>query len=376
MHIFFVNLRYLELCTQDFYTFVDVNLSIHITPTTVSRIDSVDFSNLAFGSTFSDHMFICDYRGGKWQTPEIVPYSPIELSPAASVLHYGQAVFEGMKAFKDDYGSVWLFRPDQNAKRINKSAERLAIPQFPEALFIDGMKQLITLDKAWVKAGNGNSLYVRPFVFASEAGVQASAATEYRFMIICAPVASYYGGEVRVKIADHYSRAPQGGTGYAKAAGNYGGQFYPTQLAKSEGYQQVIWTDAATHEYIEEAGTMNLFFRIGDTLITAPTSDSILDGVTRKSILDLAKHLGLKTEVRMLRVAELIEASKSGTLLEVFGSGTAVVVQTINGFGYKGDNFEIPLPEKSFALTLKEKLMNIQYNNAEDPFNWRLKVCD
>ena len=238
------------------------------------------------------------------------------------------------------------------------------------------MKQLITIDKAWVKAGKGNSLYVRPFVFASQAGVQASAATEYRFMIICAPVSSYYGGEVRVKIADHYSRAPQGGTGYAKAAGNYGGQFYPTQLAKSEGYQQVIWTDAATHEYIEEAGTMNLFFRIGDSLITAPTSDSILDGVTRKSILDLAKHLGLKTEVRMLRVAELIEASKSGTLLEIFGSGTAVVVQTINGFGYKGEKFETPLPENSFALMLKEKLMDIQYNNAEDPFHWRYKVCD
>lgn len=359
-----------------FLYFCCVNATIQITPATASRIDNVDFNNLAFGSTFSDHMFVCDYRDGQWHTPKIVPYAPMELSPAASVLHYGQAVFEGMKAFKDDEGSVWLFRPDQNAKRINKSAERLAIPQFPEALFLDGMKQLITIDKAWVKAGKGNSLYVRPFVFASQAGVQASAATEYRFMIICAPVSSYYGGEVRVKIADHYSRAPQGGTGYAKAAGNYGGQFYPTQLAKSEGYQQVIWTDAATHEYIEEAGTMNLFFRIGDSLITAPTSDSILDGVTRKSILDLAKHLGLKTEVRMLRVAELIEASKTGTLLEIFGSGTAVVVQTINGFGYKGEKFETPLPENSFALMLKEKLMDIQYNYAEDPFHWRYKVCD
>ena len=349
---------------------------INITPASASSIDSVDFDHLAFGSTFTDHMFVCDFKDGAWGTPEIVPYAPMQISPAASVLHYGQAVFEGMKAFKDKNGSVWLFRPEQNAKRINKSAERLAIPTFPEEVFLEGMKKLISLDKEWVKAGVGKSLYVRPFVFASQAGVQASAANEYRFMIICAPVASYYGGDVRVKIADHYSRASQGGVGYAKATGNYGGQFYPTQLAKEEGYQQVIWTDAATHEYIEEAGTMNLFFRIGDTLVTAPTSDSILDGVTRKSILELANHLGIKTEVRALKVSDLIEAKKSGELLEIFGSGTAVVVQPIIGFGYKGTDFDTPLPKDSYAQKLKDALVDIQYNNAEDPFGWRYKVCD
>jgi len=350
---------------------------INIIPASASSIDSVDFDHLAFGSTFTDHMFVCDYKDGAWGVPEIVPYATMQISPAASVLHYGQAVFEGMKAFKDEKGSVWLFRPEQNARRINKSAERLAIPTFPEKVFLDGMKKLISIEKEWVKAGVGKSLYVRPFVFASEAGVQASAAREYRFMIICAPVASYYaGGDVRVKIADHFSRAPQGGTGYAKAAGNYGGQFYPTQLAKAEGYQQVIWTDAATHEYIEEAGTMNLFFRIGDTLITAPTSDSILDGVTRKSVLELAKHLGIKTEVRMLKVSELIEAKASGTLLEIFGSGTAVVIQPIMGFGYKETDYDMPHLENSFAQKLKDALVDIQYNKSEDPFGWRFKVCD
>ncbi|MGB0255512.1 MAG: branched-chain amino acid aminotransferase [Flavobacteriaceae bacterium] len=349
---------------------------INITPSTSSKIGSVDFDKLAFGATFTDHMFVCDFKNDVWETPQIVPYAPMELSPAASVLHYGQAVFEGMKAFKDNAGSVWLFRPDQNAKRINKSAERLAIPTFPEEVFLEGLKQLISLDKDWVKAGKGKSLYVRPFVFASEAGVQASAAREYRFMVICAPVASYYGGDVRVKIADHYSRAPQGGTGYAKAAGNYGGQFYPTRLAKDEGYQQVIWTDAATHEYVEEAGTMNLFFRIGNTLITAPISDSILDGVTRKSILALAEHMGIRTEVRELKVSELIEAKKSGELLEIFGSGTAVVVQPIIGFGYKGTDYDTPLPENSFVQQLKDALVDIQYNNTDDPFGWRFKVCD
>lgn len=347
-----------------------------ITPAATSLIDKVDFENLAFGSVFTDHMFVCDYKDGAWGTPEIIPFAPMQMSPAASVLHYGQAVFEGMKAFKDESGSVWLFRPEQNAERINKSSERLAIPTFPKDIFLEGLKELISLDKSWVKAGEGKSLYVRPFVFASQGCVQASAATEYRFMIICAPVSSYYGGNVRVKIADHYSRAPQGGTGYAKAAGNYGGQFYPTQLAKKEGYQQIIWTDAATHDFIEEAGTMNLFFRIGDTLITAPTSDSILDGVTRKSILTLAKHLGIKTEVRPIRVSELLEASSSGKLLEIFGSGTAVVVQPIIGFGYKGIDYEVTAVENSYADRLKKALMEIQYNKSEDPFGWRFKVCD
>ena len=368
---------YIRWCAQPIFSyFCSIKQHINITPASASSIDSVDFDHLAFGSTFTDHMFVCDFKDGAWGTPEIVPYAPMQISPAASVLHYGQAVFEGMKAFKDENGSVWLFRPEQNAKRINKSAERLAIPTFPEEVFLEGMKKLISLDKEWVKAGVGKSLYVRPFVFASQAGVQASAANEYRFMIICAPVASYYGGDVRVKIADHYSRASQGGVGYAKAAGNYGGQFYPTQLAKEEGYQQVIWTDAATHEYIEEAGTMNLFFRIGDKLVTAPTSDSILDGVTRKSILELANQLGIKTEVRALKVSDLIEAKKSGKLLEIFGSGTAVVVQPIIGFGYKGVNYDTPIPENNYAQKLKDALLDIQYNKTEDPFGWRYKVCD
>ena len=346
-----------------------------IRPVQKSRIKSVDFDNLSFGTIFSDHMFVCDYADGAWGEPEIIPYAPIQLDPSASALHYGQAIFEGMKAYKDDHGEVWLFRPDQNIKRLNKSAERLAIPQFPEDLFLEGLHKLIDLDRDWVQSGVGNSLYIRPFMFASEACVQASPAKEYRIMIICAPVSSYYSsGEVRVKIADHFSRAPQGGTGYAKAAGNYAGQFYPTQLAIDEGYQQIIWTDAATHEYIEEAGTMNLFFYIGDKLITAPTSDSILDGVTRKSVLELAKDLGVQVETRQLSVSELVEASKNNTLKEIFGSGTAVVVLPIHGFGYKGEDFQLPKSEDSLALKLKSELTSIQYNRIDDPYGWRVSV--
>jgi branched-chain amino acid aminotransferase len=356
--------------------FCFVNTIIEIKQAPISKINSIDFDNLDFGATFTDHMFICDYQNGVWGTPKIVPYAPIEISPATSVLHYGQAVFEGMKAFKDENNSLWLFRPNQNIKRFNLSAERLAIPKFSDKIMLEGLVELLRLDKSWVKPGLGNSLYVRPFVFASEEGVQASAASKYRFMIICAPVCSYYDDDVRVKIADHYSRASQGGTGYAKAAGNYGGQFYPTQLAQKEGYQQVIWTDSATHEYIEEAGTMNLFFRIDDKLITAPTSDSILDGVTRKSIITLAEKLGICIEIRQIKVSELIEAAKSEKLIEIFGSGTAVVIQPIIGFGYKGEKFETPLPKNNYSHMLKKMLMDIQYNKSEDPFGWRFKVSD
>jgi branched-chain amino acid aminotransferase len=346
-----------------------------IVTTQQSRLHEVDFDNLSFGTVFTDHMFVCDYENGAWGSPEIVPYGPFPMAPSASVLHYGQAVFEGMKAYKDNSGYVWLFRPDQNIQRMNKSAERLAIPEFPEHLFHEGLLKLVDMDRDWIQPGRGNSLYIRPFVFASQAGVQASPSNKYRFMIICAPVASYYsGGEVRVKIADHYSRAPQGGTGYAKAAGNYGGQFYPTQLAIKEGYQQVIWTDAATHEYVEEAGTMNLFFRIGDKLITAPTSDSILDGVTRKSIIQLAKDMGIEMEIRPLRVSELLESQKNGALKEIFGSGTAVVIQPIHGFGYKNEEFKLTPVENGLADTLKSKLIDIQYNEAPDLHDWRVRV--
>ena len=257
-----------------------------------SRINSVDFENLNFGAVFSDHMFTCDYVDGKWINPEIVPYQPISVSPASRVFHYGQACFEGMKAFKDDNNDVWLFRPNENYNRIIKSSVRLAMPKFPEELFFEGLNTLLKMDAQWIKPGIGNSLYIRPFIFASEGSINATEACEYKFMIICAPASSYYSGDVKVKIEKSFSRAAKGGVGYAKAAGNYAAQFYPTRLAIDEGYQQIIWTDSSTHQYIEEAGTMNLFFRIGDKLLTAPTSDSILDGITRKSLIQIAKDTG------------------------------------------------------------------------------------
>ncbi|NND88582.1 MAG: branched-chain amino acid aminotransferase, partial [Flavobacteriaceae bacterium] len=265
-----------------------------------SRLPEIEFDNLSFGSTFSDHMFECDYIDGKWQNPTIKPYGPITISPAAKVFHYGQAVFEGMKAFKDENGEVFLFRPKENFKRINLSSKRMAIPEFPEDFFFEALYKLIDMERGWVQPGLGNSLYIRPFAMATQVGVSASPSDRYKFMILLCPVRAYYTGDVRVVIAQKYSRSADGGVGAAKAAGNYGAQFYPTNLAKEKGFQQVIWTDANQHKYLEEAGTMNVFFRINDTLITAPTSDRILDGVTRKSVLALAERAGIPTEVRRI----------------------------------------------------------------------------
>lgn len=339
-----------------------------------SKIDSIDFENIAFGNVFTDHMLVCDFKDGQWQKPQITPYAPFLLDPSAKVFHYGQAIFEGMKAYKDENDGIWLFRPDQNYERFNKSAERMAMPAIPEEVFIDGLKQLINLEKDWVKKGMGNSLYIRPFMIAIGSGVIAAPSTQYRFMIILSPAKSYYSGEVKVIIADHYSRAANGGIGAAKAAGNYSAQFYPTKLANEKGFQQIIWTDDATHTLMEEAGTMNVFFRINDTLYTAPVSERILDGITRKSLISLAERDGIKIEVRPVLVSEIVEAAKNGTLKEIFGAGTAAVVNPIVGFSHADVYYELPKIEDSFALQLKDKLTNIQYKTAEDTFGWTVKI--
>ncbi|MGG8496447.1 branched-chain amino acid aminotransferase [Tenacibaculum sp. TC6] len=349
-------------------------MDIKIQPIETSKINSVDFSNLAFGHVFTDHMFICSYANGEWKNPEIVPYGPIAFEPSARVFHYGQAVFEGMKAYKDDSDDIFLFRPDESIKRLNKSAERLAMPALPEEFFYEGLKKLLHIDTSWIKKGFGNSLYIRPFMIATEGAIAASPAKEYKFIIICSPAQSYYAGEVRVVIAEKYSRSADGGVGFAKAAGNYAAQFYPTSLAQKEGYQQVIWTDANTHEFLEEAGTMNVFFRIGDTLVTAPVNDRILDGITRKSIIQLAKDSGVTVEVRNITVTEIKEAATKGELKEIFGSGTAAVINPIKGFKHQDFTYELPELENAYATVFKEKLMNIQYNKDTDVHNWRVKV--
>ena len=350
------------------------NNAITIEKAQNSKIAEVNFDNLAFGSVFSDHMLVCDYRNGAWETPKIIPYGPISLMPSAKIFHYGQSIFEGMKAYKDNKDDIFLFRPADNHKRFNISASRMAMPEVPVEHFIEGLKALLTLDKAWIPQTEGSAMYIRPFMFASGEGFHASPADAYKFMVCLAPSGPYFAGKVKVLIEEKYSRSANGGVGYAKTGGNYAGQFHPTQLAKEKGYHQVIWTDDHNHENIEEAGAMNIFVRIGDTLITGPTSDRILDGITRKSVLEIAAAEGIKTEVRTLTVTELVAAAKAGTLKEMFGTGTAAVISPISTFGYRATDYQLPDLENSYADRFKKSITDIQYNRSEDTFGWRVKL--
>lgn len=350
------------------------NYEIDIVKAKTSKINEVDFENISFGNIFTDHMLVCDFKDGAWGKPSIKPYEPFMIDPSAKVFHYGQAIFEGMKAYRDANDEVWLFRPDQNLERFNKSAVRMAMPEITEDIFIDGLKAIVELDQDWVKKGLGNTLYIRPFMIAIGSGVIAQPSTQYRFMIILSPARSYYSGEVKVIIAEHFSRAANGGIGAAKAAGNYSSQFYPQKLAQEKGFQQIIWTDDATHTKLEEAGTMNVFFRFNDTICTAPVSERILDGVTRKSLIAIALRDGIKVEERSVLVSELVEGAKNGSLKEIFGAGTAAVVSPIVGFQFQEHYYELPKLENSMALQLKDKLNNIQYKLAEDTFGWMVKI--
>ena len=346
----------------------------NITQVERSKLNDINLENIPFGKYFTDHMLEVDFEDGEWKNVEIKPYQPLLMAPSVAALHYGQAIFEGIKAYKNADGQPFIFRPLENFKRFNKSAKRMAMPEVPAEVFIDGLKATIEIDKQWVKKGLGNTLYIRPFMIAIGSGVIAQPSSQYRFMIILSPAKSYYSGEVKVIIAEHFSRAANGGIGAAKAAGNYSAQFYPTKLANDRGFQQIIWTDDATHTKLEEAGTMNVFFRINDTLLTAPISERILDGVTRKSLIDLAKRDGINVEVRSVLVDELVNAAKDGSLKEIFGAGTAAVVNPIAGFSYKDIYHELPKIENSFALQLKNDLTEIQYKLATDTFGWTVKI--
>lgn len=340
-----------------------------------SNIDNFDFENIDFGKGFTDHMLRCDFRDSEWKQPEIMPYGPITMSPGSPVLHYGQAFFEGMKAYKHpEKDEVYLFRPEQNFERFNRSAVRMNMPEISKEVFMQGIRELVNLDRAWVKPGMDRALYIRPFMFGDGIQVAARSAEDYTFMILTCPVRAYYKGSVRVKIETEFSRAAPGGTGYAKCAGNYGGSFYPARLAQEKGYQQVLWTDACTHERIEESGTMNVMFLFGDTLVTPPVSPTILKGVTRSSLITLAKDLGYKVEERPITVREVIENAKNGSLKEAFGVGTAAVVSPIEAIGHKDKDYELPVPENAVSAKLKNKLLRIQHGLDEDPYGWRIII--
>lgn len=350
------------------------SIKIAVEPTANSRISEVDFNNLVFGKILSDHMLVADYDDGEWKEVKIVPFGDFSVNPSLSALHYGQAIFEGIKAYKFADDTVSIFRVDQNWERFNKSALRLQMPAVPEEIFIDGLKKLLALDQQWVPSNEGSSLYIRPFMFATEAALGVHPSKSYKFVIITSPVGAYYSKPISLKVETHYTRAATGGVGFSKNAGNYALSLYPTQLANEEGYDQIMWTDARDHKYVEEAGTANLLFRIGDTIIT-PHGETILHGVTRRTIIELAESWGYKTEQRKVSVEELLKGIENGEVSEAFAAGTAATITHISKIGFEGKDYELPPVEgREFSNKVLHYLNDLRYGKIEDPFGWNFLV--
>jgi len=344
---------------------------IDIKKIATSRLSDVDFENLPFGRVFSDHMMVVEYKNGVWEMPQIIPFEPLQMNPATSVIHYGQSIFEGMKAFKNKDGEVLLFRPDENMKRLNISAKRMCMPEIPEAIFKQGLMTLLDMDRNWVMGDEESSLYVRPFMFATDEYIGVKPSSTYKFMIFTCPVKKYYSGSVKVKIEEEYARSMSGGTGYAKAAGNYAASLYPAKLAQEQGYDQLLWTDAKEHKYIEESGTMNVVFRSGNTVFSPKVSETILRGITRESVLQLARDYGYTVEERPIEVAEIVGLLKSNELHEAFGAGTAATIAPIATINFRGTDFDLPeLNSWDFANKVKKHLTDIKRGRSEDPHNW------
>jgi branched-chain amino acid aminotransferase len=351
-------------------------ISIKINKTQASRIHLCDFENIEFGKIFSDHMFKVDFIDGEWQEGEILPYGEIPMAPSISALHYGQAIFEGMKAFKGADGSPQLFRPLENFKRLNLSAARMGMPQIPEEIFMGGLKNLVSLDRDWIPTKEGSALYLRPFMFATDDFVGVRPSSNYSFIIFCCPVNSYYPKPIRVKVEQKYVRASDGMAGFAKAAGNYGISMLPSMEAKKQGYDQIIWTDGRTHEHVEESGTTNLFFVIEDKLILTPALDgNILEGITRDSCLQLLRKEGYSVEERKISIKEIIAYAKEGKLSDCFGTGTAAIIAKIAAIGFEGIDYELPPAEiRTVSNWLFKTIYGIQTSTIKDEFNWIEKI--
>lgn len=349
--------------------------TIAINTVSHSRLSEVNFDALSFGREFSDHMFVMDYKDGAWQSPKIMPYGPIQMSPATSVIHYGQSIFEGLKAYRLANGEVSIFRPEENIKRLNQSADRMCMPNVPEGLFLDALKELVKLDKNWIPTKKDGSLYIRPYMFATDEFIGVKASETYRFIIFTCPVAGYYSAPVNVKIELEYSRASPGGTGAAKAAGNYASSLYPAQKGKKEGYDQLLWTDALTHEYFEESGTMNLMFVIDGKVYTPPTSGTILAGITRKSVITVMKEWGIEIVEAPIKVSTIVEAMKQGKLEEAFGVGTAATIAQIKSIGHIGNDYQLPPVEGRIISNKIANYMNdLRTGVIPDKRGWMVNV--
>jgi branched-chain amino acid aminotransferase len=352
-----------------------VTTDITVNKVEQSKLHDFSFEHLPFGKYFTDHMLEADYENGEWKNVEIKPYQPLLLSPSLAALHYGQAIFEGIKAYRDKEGHAYIFRPQDNYRRFNISAERMAMPHVPEEVFMEGMRQLVALDHNWIPNKEDHSLYIRPFMFASDEMIGVRPSESYKFLIILSPTGPYYAEPMRIYVEEKYVRAAPGGIGFAKAAGNYGAVLYPSGLAKEKGYDQVLWTDAVEHKYVQEIGTMNVVFIIGNKAITPDlASGTILAGVTRDSVLTLLKEAGFTVEERPISIDEIIDAYKAGTLREVFGTGTAATISPLKELRYKDFIMTFDTDQWEVSPMIKNWLTDIREGRREDKYGWMVKV--
>ncbi|MDX1940546.1 MAG: branched-chain amino acid aminotransferase [Saprospiraceae bacterium] len=348
---------------------------IKITITSNSRLSQVNFDDLPFGRVFSDHMFIADYKDGKWINPRIEPFGAFSAHPAMMALHYGQSVFEGMKASKSADGQPFLFRPEVHARRLNNSARRICMPDFPEDLFVEALHQLVSLDRDWIPINEGSALYIRPFMFATDEFIGVRPSASYKMIIFTCPVGPYYPKPVRLWVEQKYVRAVNGGTGEAKAAGNYAGALYPAKLAQERGFDQVMWMDAHDFKFVQEVGTMNIFFVIGDKILTPATDGSILKGITRDCILTILRDKGYHVEERPIRIDEIVMAHQSGQLKEAFGAGTAAVVSHVEAIGFGEILMELPpIETREIGEMVKAEINGMRAGIIEDKHGWVVPV--
>jgi branched-chain amino acid aminotransferase len=348
---------------------------ISVTRVAQSRVGELSLENIPFGKHFSDHMLEVDFVDGQWKQPEIKPYQPLALAPSLAALHYGQAIFEGIKAYADANGKPRIFRPLENFYRFNHSAERMQMPPVPEDTFMEGMKQLVSLDRAWIPSKKDHSLYIRPFMFSTDELIGVRPSDNYKFLIILSPSGPYYVAPMRIHVEEQYIRAAPGGVGYAKAAGNYGAAMYATAQARKHGYDQVLWMDGLERKYVQECGTMNVFFIIDDTAITPSLEQgTILNGVTRQSVITLLKEAHLRVEERPLSLDEILEAYDRGALKEVFGTGTAATISLIKALACRGRELTFEVDQWQYAPLVKQKLMDIREGRLPDVHGWMMPV--
>jgi len=351
------------------------SFSIKVSKTDSSRLPQVELKNIHFGHVFTDHMLVADYADGKWQSAEIKPYQPLTFAPSLAAIHYGQSIFEGIKAYKNVQGEAVIFRPEENFKRFNESALRMEMPEVPASIFMDGMKQLINLDKEWIPAMENHSLYIRPFMFATDEFIGVRPSATYKFIIILSPTGPYYDKPMRIAVEEKYTRAAPGGVGRAKNAGNYGGSLKPAQDAIRNGYDQVLWTDAFEHKWLQEVGTMNVFFVLKNEVVTPSLEEgTILEGVTRKSAIVVLREMGLNVEERRVNVQELIDAYEKGEFLEAFGTGTAATISRIKELSYKDKHMVFDLDKAEVSTELARRLNDIRIGVAEDKHGWIVKL--